>query len=164
MDSDVNDFTGNHANELYRRNPGVPRKTHYGHGCHVHSKYDGEKYSSHSHFAGALSHLFPLPLLFPFFLLLPIFPSSPFFPCFQSLTHSTPQPLTNKSNESPSLVHLSSESYLTRKLLRPMAQPYSWSGEIHRLSPWCGFQHVPWREGCGCGTGDRRRGDGDGRR
>ena len=109
---------------------------------------------------------FPIPLLLPLFLLLPIFSCFLlFFPSFfQSLTHSTPQPLRNKGNQGPLLVHPSRESYLARRLLRPMAQPHSWSGEIYCLPPWCGFQHAPWGEGCGCGTGHRGRGKGDGGR
>ena len=106
----------------------------------------------------------PFPLLL--LLLLPIFSSFLlFFPtCFQSLTHSALQPLGNKSNQSPILVHPSRESYLARRLLCPMAQPHSGSGEIHRLPSWCGFQHAPWGERCGCGTGHRGRGEGEGGR
>ena len=87
-----------------------------------------------------------------------------FPPCFQSLTHSAPQPLRNGMNQSRLSVHPSRESYVARRLLCPMAQPHIRSGEIHRLAPWCGFQHTPWGEGCGCGTGDRGRGEGDGGR
>ena len=106
----------------------------------------------------------PFPLLL--LLLLPIFSSFLLFfpPYFQSLTHFTPQPLRNKSNQSPLLVYPSSESYLARRLLGPMAQPHSWSGEIHCLPPGCGFQHAPWGGGCGCGTGHRGRGEGVGGR
>ena len=63
MDSDANDFTGNHGDELYRRSAGVPQETHYRHGCYIHPKYDGEKYSAHSCFVRALSHPPPSPPL-----------------------------------------------------------------------------------------------------
>ena len=157
MDSHANDFIGNHGNELYRRSLGLPQETHHRHG----STFTPSLTGKNAVVIVALYVPFPLPLLSlaSHLLILLSFP-----PCFRSLTHSTPQPLTNKSSQNPLLVHPSSDSYLARRLLRPMAQPHSGSGEIHRLPPWCGFQHVPWREGCGCGTGDRGGGDGDGRR
>ena len=124
MDCDANDFTGNHGNELYRRSPGVPQETHHGHGCHIHPKYDGENTVLIAALYVPFPLLSPLPLLLPLFLLFPIFSSFLLFfpPCFQGLTHSTPQPLRNKSNQSPLLVHPSSESYLARRLLCPVGR------------------------------------------
>ena len=161
-DTKCNDLTGNHGNELYRRSPGVPQETHYLHGCHIHPKYDREKYSSHSCFVRALSLFsFPSPSFSHSFpsslpsLLSSLFPiANPFH---SSASHEQKQ-------QSPLLVHSNSQSYLARRLARPMAQPHIWSGRVHCFSPWCGFQHAPWREGCGCGTGDRGRGEGDGGR
>ena len=62
VESDANDFTGNHGNELYRRSAGVPQETPHRHGCH-NPKYDWKKYSSHSCFVRTLSPSLPSPVL-----------------------------------------------------------------------------------------------------
>ena len=157
VESDANDFTGNHGNELYRRSAGVPQETHHRHGCSTPSM-TGKNTGLIAALYVPFPLLFPLPFLLPFFLLPPILSSSLLSSLFL-VTNTFHSACHEQSNQSPLRSIQSIPGWKTGASNGATSQ-LEWRSISS--SPWCGFQHAPWAEGRGCGTGVRGTVEGDG--